>query len=149
MKHIIAKTISSRSKIFKLEPENISFTAKIPLPVKLRNDLSIKKKKQAVTIKAIQFPVVSNNATTGWKLQGSSVQNLYIKEWNISCKNWIYVMLSRVRNRKGLFLESRISENPNDFSLNQNLVKMMNDLELVACSCINENDFINNKTNII
>ena len=45
MKHIIAKTISSRSKIFKLEPENISFTAKIPLPVKLRNDLSIKKKK--------------------------------------------------------------------------------------------------------
>ena len=36
VKHIIAKTISSRSKIFKLEPENISFTAKIPLPVKLR-----------------------------------------------------------------------------------------------------------------
>lgn len=58
-------------------------------------------------------------------------------------------MLSGVRNRRGLFLESRISENPNDFSLNQNLVKMMNDLELVACSCINENDFMNNKTNII
>ena len=58
-------------------------------------------------------------------------------------------MLSSVRNRKGLFLESRISENPNDFSLNQNLVKMMNDLELVACSCINENDFIHDKTNII
>ena len=59
--------------------------------MKLRNDLAMKKKKQAVTIKAIQFPIVSNNTTTGWKLQGLSVQNLYIKEWNISCKNWIYV----------------------------------------------------------
>ena len=96
MKYIIVETSSSRNKIFKLEPENISFTAKIPLPVKLRNDLSIKKKIQAVTIKAMQFPVVSNNATTGWKLQGSSVQNLYIKEWNISCKNWIYILCYHV-----------------------------------------------------
>ena len=109
--------------------------------MKLRNDLAMKKKKQAVTIKAIQFPIVSNNATTGWKLQGSSVQNLYIKEWNISCKNWIYVMLSRVRNRKGLFLESKISENPNDFSLDQRLVKMMNELSIVACPSINEKEF--------
>ena len=80
MKHIITKTNNSKSKVFKLEPESISFQARIPLPVKLRNDLAIKKKKQAVTIKAIQFPIVSNNATTGWKLQGLSVQNLYIKE---------------------------------------------------------------------
>ena len=141
MKHIITKTNNSKSKVFKLEPESISFQARIPLPVKLRNDLAIKKKKQAVTIKAIQFPIVSNNATTGWKLQGLSVQNLYIKEWNISCKNWIYFMLSRVRNRKGLFLESKISENPNDFSLDQRLVKMMNELSIVACPSINEKEF--------
>ena len=65
VKHIITKTNNSKSKIFKLEAENMSFQAQIPLTVKFRNNLAMKKKNQAITIQAIQFQVVSNNATTG------------------------------------------------------------------------------------
>ena len=70
----ITKTSNSKNKTFELEPKSIFFQARIPFPEKLRNDLAIKRKKQAVTIKVIQLPIVSNNATTGWKLQWLLVQ---------------------------------------------------------------------------
>ena len=50
--------------------------------------------------KVTQIPV----ATTGHKLQGMSKDTLIVNDWNYRCANWVYVVLSRVRRRKGLFL---------------------------------------------
>jgi hypothetical protein len=55
-------------------------------------------------MKATQLPVIVNDATTGHKLQGSSVCNPFIHCFS-SVRNWGYVMLSRVRTRNGCFSE--------------------------------------------
>ena len=46
---------------------------------------------------------INMNATTGHKLQGMSKDKLIIVSWSF-IPNWIYVVLSRVRTLKGLFL---------------------------------------------
>ena len=56
-----------------------------------------------VSMKITSFPVVSNKATTGHKLQGKSVDTLVIAEWN-GQRNWAYVVTSRVKTLKGLYL---------------------------------------------
>jgi hypothetical protein len=50
-----------------------------------------------------QLPVNSNIATTGHKLQEMSKLMMVVTEWG-SFPNWIYVVLSRVTTRAGLFL---------------------------------------------
>ena len=55
----------------------------------------------------VQFTVVQDNATTGHKLQGKSVDSIVVAEWH-SVKNWAYVVISRVRTLAGLFLTSAI-----------------------------------------
>ena len=47
-------------------------------------------------------------------------------------------MLSQVRNRKGLFLESKISEGPSNYFLEEDLLIMMEDMNKVACAPIDE-----------
>ena len=49
-------------------------------------------------------------ATTGHKLQGMSKDKLIVLSWNYSFKNWIYVVLSRVRTLSGLYLCQPIDE---------------------------------------
>ena len=51
-----------------------------------------------------------NDATTGHKLQGMSVNKLIIVSWS-SKENWVYVVLSRVRTLKGLFLLKPLPKN--------------------------------------
>jgi hypothetical protein len=52
-----------------------------------------------------QFPIVVDNATTVHKLQGMSKDILVICEFSYNTPNWIYVVLSRLRTLKGLFLK--------------------------------------------
>ena len=87
--------------------------------------------------------MISNNATTGWKLQGASVKNLFIKEWNKTDKNWVYVMLSQIKERKGLFLESKIDENPASYYLDESLLSMIDKINDVACSKVKEEKYLN------
>jgi len=54
-----------------------------------------------------QFGVNSNVATTGHKLQGTSKDKLIVASWNYSEPNWTYIVLSRVRTLKGLFLTEK------------------------------------------
>ena len=54
-------------------------------------------------MKGMQLPLVSNTATTGHKLQGSTVANIFVHDWNYTT-NWPYVVLSRVRTMRGFFL---------------------------------------------
>lgn len=53
--------------------------------------------------KVYQFRVTINDATTGHKLQGKSVDNIIVGQY-ATCRNWLYVVLSRVRTLKGLYL---------------------------------------------
>jgi hypothetical protein len=53
--------------------------------------------------------VIVNHATTGHKLQGTTVKSLVIAEW-LKVKNWAYVVLSRVKTLSGLFLISPLPE---------------------------------------
>ena len=62
-------------------------------------------------VKLMQFMLTVNHATTGHKLQGKSVDSLIVGEWAKNVRNWIYVVLSRVRTIDGLFL---LQELPND-----------------------------------
>ena len=55
-------------------------------------------------IQMTQLGMISNIATTGHKLQGMSKDNLIVESWNYSFDNWVYVVLSRVKTRQGLFL---------------------------------------------
>jgi len=65
------------------------------------------KDRKTVRMEMNQLPVVSNTATTGHKLQGSGVDNLFVSEWKNEA-SWIYVILSRVKTRSGLFLRQEL-----------------------------------------
>eukprot|EP00985_Skeletonema_marinoi_P033559 scaffold41607_cov146-Skeletonema_marinoi.AAC.1 len=67
-----------------------------------------------------QIPVNSNIVTTGHKLQGMFKNTLIVNNWDYKCANWVCVVLSRVRTRKGLFL-MRPDMN-RDFSVPQKLL---------------------------
>jgi hypothetical protein len=56
-----------------------------------------------------QIPANSNDATTGYKLQGLSKELLIVSSWPTGgfaamFKNWEYVVLSRIRTLSGLYL---------------------------------------------
>ena len=51
-----------------------------------------------------QFGVLINTATTERKLQGMSMDYITIVSWFYGAKNWVYVILSRVRKVNGLYL---------------------------------------------
>ena len=74
---------------------------------------------------ARQFLFVINNATTGHKLQGSSVDKLFVHCW-VYVQNWVYVMLSRVRRRKGLYLRVKLSDDLTKYAVPKKLTNMLN-----------------------
>ena len=61
-------------------------------------------------LKMTQFPVNSNIATVGHKLQGQTKQHPIITSWNFEFKNWVYVVLSRVKKLDGLLLSNKLNE---------------------------------------
>jgi hypothetical protein len=65
-----------------------------------------------------QLPVNSNIATTGHKLQGMSKLMMVVTEWG-SFPNWIYVVLSRVTTRAGLFLLKPLTRRIESFLLQE------------------------------
>jgi len=69
------------------------------------------------------WPVVVNHATTGHKLQGSGVDNLFVHDWNYTV-NWPYVMLSCVKTRMGLYLRKPISKDLTKYAVSPNLKRM-------------------------
>ena len=60
-----------------------------------------------------QLPMNDNIATTGHKLQGATLTNLIVKSWDYKVTNWIYVVLSRVKQLTGLVLCQPLDENRN------------------------------------
>jgi hypothetical protein len=66
--------------------------------------------RENIAMRAIQIPLTINNATTGHKLQGSGVDNLFVHNWS-RVQNWVYVILSRVKTRSGLFCRKPLPRN--------------------------------------
>ena len=80
--------------------------------------------RELLQMKAVQVPVLINNATTGHKLQGSGVDCLFVHSWSY-VTNWVYVMLSRVKTRSGLFARQRLSKDLSKFAVPEALQRMI------------------------
>ena len=106
---------------FKVEPKDRTFFVRYPI-----EEIGFGKKRVVTKMTMKVFPVICNHATTGHKLQGKSVDQLVIAEWS-KVKNWAYVVLSRVRTLKGLFLTKPIPDDI-DFSPSPHYLSMMDHL---------------------
>ena len=104
---------------FKMKPKQHSgFSVNMPRPPGLRG----RSKTTKMTFSANQIPVVVNNATTGHKLQGCSKKSLFVNCFSYA-KNWPYVVLSRVKTKKGLYLRRPLDESK-DYSIDEKLARM-------------------------
>ena len=52
-------------------------------------------------------------------------------------------MLSRVKERKGLFLASKINEKPKNYCLDENLLSIIGNINNEACLRVKEEDRLN------
>ena len=82
-------------------------------------------------MQADQLPILIDNATTCHKLQGSGVLNLYVHSLHYH-RNWVYVMLSRVKTRQGLFLRLKLSSDLTKYKLPQNYIAFMERIRGIA-----------------
>jgi len=126
--HIVCRHVNDRIQPaeFSLKPKTYGgINAKILKP----KALQVKgKERETLKMKATQVPVVSNDATTGHKLQGTGVENLFVHEWNYT-DNWPYVILSRVKTRTGLYLRQPISKDLKKYAMSPNLKRMVERFE--------------------
>ena len=115
-------------KIVKIEPRTYStLRVQFPLPEIMQGSNNCR---FTLHLKATQIPLISNNATTGHKLQGSSVDLLYVPSWNYTV-NQPYVVMSRVRTLQGLYL-GRPLDPTKDFSVPPALTAMLDTLSARA-----------------
>ena len=122
LKHNNSKILPST---FKLEPIEFRITARILKPQLLRMKQDDRK---MVKMKATQLPVISNQATTGHKLQGASINQLFVNNWNYTT-NWPYVVLSRLQSSEGLYLRNKLSMDLTKYAMPWQLQKMIQRLE--------------------
>ena len=106
---------------FSLQPKRQTFKAKIlkPRPLQVKGN-----ERELLQMKATQLPVLINNATTGHKLQGSGVDSLFVHNWSY-VTNWVYVMLSRVKTRAGLFCRKELSKDLQKYAVPEALQSML------------------------
>ena len=96
------------SPFFLLEPKTKqTFCAKVPYPDSLQTGGQTSD--QLLYMQGKQLPILCNNATTGHKLQGATIETLFVHSWS-NVRNWTYVVLSRVKTLKGLFLRRKLDK---------------------------------------
>ena len=79
-------------------------------------------------MKGKQFPIISNSATTGHKLQGCTLAELAVFE-QFYKQNWMYVVLSRVRTMKGLYLAEPLAHDLDKYAMSAKMKDMIADFE--------------------
>ena len=84
----------------------------VPLYAVSDSTAQIKRGPHAVTIHVKQIPIVPAFAVTTFKLQGVTCESImaYILEESGKTSTSLYVILSRLRKMKGLFLYSKLTE---------------------------------------
>jgi len=83
---------------FLVEPTKNRCVVSIPNPL-----IEGKQKRIKQPIHIFQVPLILNLATTGHKLQGQTKETIVVSDYHYG-NNWMYVILSRVKTRNGLFL---------------------------------------------
>ena len=89
--------------VFAVESKQESCIVDFPVPVFASEDITKKTFRMKQRVQIRQFPINLANATTVNKLQGRSLEQLVILGLDPQ-DNWIYVVLSCVRNLNGLYL---------------------------------------------
>jgi hypothetical protein len=115
--HLLCR-FSRSEKRFKVEPQMNQCRIKMPIEL-----IAGMKMRHSISVNMNRFPVLTNHATTGHKLQGQTKESLFISAWFYGM-NWPYVVISRVTQLSGLFLRVEIDPN-HDFSLDPRLVRML------------------------
>ena len=120
IKHIVLKHKNKKTnpQVFQLQPEEFIFTAGLP----------VQEIKTTVSIKATPLPIIVNNATTGHKLQGSTMDTIFVYEWSKK-KNWNYVVLSRVQTKNGFYARRKLPLDTAIYKVPQSLTEMIGWLE--------------------
>ena len=75
-------------------------------------------------IKGTQFPIISNTATTGHKLQGYTATALLVNTWHYQ-SNWAYVVLSRVRTMAKLYLLEELTDDLRKYEMPKEMIEML------------------------
>ena len=67
------------NRLFCVQPKKHEFTAKLPLPDMFQSNRRRTKRTEDLQMKALQLPIVCNNATTGHKLQGHTIEASFVQ----------------------------------------------------------------------
>jgi hypothetical protein len=113
LESVICEHIGSKYRgLFEVAPNRMKSVVRIPNPLIQEKAPRIKQ-----PIYITQLPLILNLATTGHKLQGQTKESIVVSDYHYG-SNWMYVILSRVKTRYGLFLRNKINVtklmNPND-----------------------------------
>ena len=92
-------------RIISLTANNYYARANFPTPIESTINYNTKRFRR--TIKLTQFPLNIAHARTVHKLQGRTIENILISTWDYT-DNWIYVVLSRCRSLKGIFVRHKL-----------------------------------------
>jgi PIF1-like helicase len=115
LQHLNTRIIQTEFKIYVKQQ---TFKTRLPTP------FNPDETHQLVEMRACQLPILVNNATTGHKLQGSGVEQLFVHNWSYTT-NWPYVMLSRVKTLSGLYARNTIDTNLARYTPNSKYHKMI------------------------
>ena len=127
-----------RPNMFSLKPKKTAaLKARIPTPENLRCE---EDQTDKIPLKFFQIPMILNNATTGHKLQGSSVDDLFVHQWKY-VQNWAYVVLSRVRTIRGLFLREPLSLDMSLYKMDKSLTKMLSHFRQMLPTTLSEEQY--------
>ena len=96
------------ARIVDIEPQE--YYTKIKFPIDLYSKITHTTKRYRANMKLKQLPVNLATARTVHKLQGLSVNNVFISSWDYG-GNWIYVVLSRCKTMRGMFFRRRLDHN--------------------------------------
>ncbi|CAB9528287.1 DNA helicase [Seminavis robusta] len=117
--YLVCSSEEDPQKIFKIHPKTLQCSIQAPIPKAIAGHVQATIN---LTASLLQFPIITNRATTGHKLQGQNKHNLVVAVWS-KRKNWNYVALSRVRTRQGLYLLQKLQHDA-DFSMSHDLREM-------------------------
>ena len=116
----------NEGEVFAVKPTTHHVNVNWPLPDDLQSDRG---KKERTPMKMKQLPAVRNTCTAGHKLQGKSLENIFIVNWNYST-NWPCVVLSRVRKMSGVYMRKLLSRDLNFCKVPPSLTAFLNSLKL-------------------
>ena len=104
--------------LMRVKPKVFTFKCKL-----LWDDYNIEK---YVKMRGTQVPLISNSATTGHKLQGATVQDIFVNDVHYG-QNWPYVVLSRVKTMEGLILHEKLKLDINLYKIPDEMKCMIAD----------------------